>query len=125
MSCFSNFKVIGKFTNLEIFKLFNANKKLKGNLLGKMPNLKKLIIYTKFDEDVEHLDNQKKLHRLNELDIVLFGFKGKRVCLPVNNSQIVLIDDSYICELFDNYSNLVENSIWQAQINYFKLVQLN
>ena len=65
MSCFSNFKVIDKFTNLEIFKLFNANKKLKGNLLGKMPNLKKLIIYTKFDEDVKHLDNQKKLYGLN------------------------------------------------------------
>ena len=54
---------------------------------------------------------------------MLFGFKGKRVRLPVNNSQIVSIDDSYICELFDNYSNLVENSIRKAQINYFKLVQ--
>ena len=123
-NCFLNFKITGKFTSLEFFKLFNELIKLDGNLLSKTPNLKQLIIYTKFNEDIKYLENQKKLHNLNELDILVSGFKGIRAVRPaINKNPILLKDDNEIGKLFDNYSNLVENSIWNTKVDYFKLIQ--
>ena len=87
-----------------------------------MPNLKKLIVYTMHGEDIEFLQNQKRLNGLNDLEIIFSGFRGVKILPTIFQNTIMLDDIDEIDNAFNNYSKLVENCNWRVSIDYSLLI---
>ena len=115
------FKLSAQFTNLQTLNFFNLTRPIRSDLLGYMPNLKRLILFSSVGKpDLDKLERQKQLYKMNQLEILSSGFKDALVKQPISQGMFFL-NPSCVKAIFDNYPKLVEPIIWEILVDYNSL----
>ena len=114
----------GKFVALEYLNFFaigRMNDGLLNLLLGRIPNLKRFVFYSDDPQaDLKSIRRQQKRYGLKNLEVLFNGFR-KPVQLALSHVPALISIDKCIDQLFDHYSELVENSPWKVWIDYSQL----
>ena len=108
-----------KFGSLAYLTLFSAGEPIKGDLLNYMPNLKKLILFSKTSkQQLNVLKRQKAYYGLNELKLFCAGF-GDDAIIKQNWPDLVFGIDAYtIDDIFVHYTKLTEPITRNSFIDY-------
>ena len=119
----ANISLDGKFESLEYLNLFTVDdERVNDRLLDLMPRLKRFVLYSSNPHaDLESIHTQQKRFGLKNLEILSSGFRDPvKIALNHNSCGFVVVN---LCveQLFDNYSKLVENSLWKVSIDYSQL----
>lgn len=125
----SNLEFNQDFVNLEHLSYYSEYGLTTIDFLSKLKNLKKLIIFSTFVEhDLKELNRQKNYYKLDQLQILSFGFTedtsilGKCIYFPINHNFIYLLDRFKLKELAHNYDKLNSNISFPLQIDFCSLI---
>lgn len=117
-----------KFENLEQLNFNDLGSNLQEGFLNRVPNLRKLILYSYIEEeDFNRLKQQRRMYGLDDLKILHFGFDEQLGFMKCRFGLYYyynhMLHKNTLPHVADNYSRLDYGSPWPVRLYYTDLIE--